>query len=94
MNDDSKFKCYKCRGTGDVLRMNGYCGTNMCPKCFGEGELDWVENARGGKSPHVSRSSSSCSSCSSYHAISKNCLEKKEHFQRRKSIYKKQKNNQ
>ncbi len=49
MNDNSKFECYKCCGAGEVLRKNDHYGTDMCPKCFGVGKLDWVENARGGK---------------------------------------------
>ncbi len=55
MNDDSKVECYKCCGAGEVLRKDDHFGTDMCPKCFGEGKLDWVENARGGKERMVSK---------------------------------------
>ncbi len=91
MNDDSKVECYKCYGAGEVLRKDDHFGTDMCPKCFGEGKLDWVENARGGKRQHTSHGSFTSLSSGSYHVKPKNYLKTKEYFQRRKSIYKSKK---
>ncbi len=53
-----KIKCNACDGSGkcdhrqelkDVKTGNIWMTTKMCLKCYGEGELDWVENVVGKK---------------------------------------------
>mgnify|MGYP002628953280 CR=1 FL=1 len=50
--------CDKCNGTGETIRlfMFNYSGMNehgerkdMCPKCKGDGKLDWIDNVLGKK---------------------------------------------
>lgn len=54
------FKCFYCEGKGGLIdnKYPSYYKNDpswiRCPKCFGEGWLDWTENARGGKAPIVS----------------------------------------
>ncbi len=47
-----KYKCYKCNGKGKLIILNEFFRSSNVVSCFichGEGELDWVENARGRK---------------------------------------------
>ena len=52
------YKCYKCDGTGKLTVANTRLHINInrdvtmpCFICHGKGELDWIENAMGGKAP-------------------------------------------
>lgn len=50
MSDGSKFKCDKCKGTGEFIIIHNISTVyNKCPVCDGKGELDWIEYARGGR---------------------------------------------
>ncbi len=46
-----KYKCYNCNGKGKLIIFNEFF--LPCNICHGEGELDWVENARGRKKPKL-----------------------------------------
>ena len=50
------YKCYRCNGIGKLIIPNKRLFVNRdvtmtCYICHGEGELDWIENARGRKNP-------------------------------------------
>jgi len=49
MNEYERYKCDKCDGTGMYYRCNknNQAFLSMCPKCDGDGHLDWVENIVG-----------------------------------------------
>lgn len=41
------FICDVCNGTGEVeeyLKVMSFIKTTECPKCKGEGEVDWIKN--------------------------------------------------
>ena len=73
--EEGEVICNKCNGKRKIetdkpkwwqLRLTEV--ESLCPKCFGDGKLDWIENAVGKKRPywgHVSSSSPSSSSLSS-----------------------------
>lgn len=51
-----EIKCDKCEGCGSIIKINttmidykhiDYEMMKECPKCRGEGKLDWVENVVG-----------------------------------------------
>lgn len=44
---EGEYKCPECEGDGIV--MGDYPYSDVCPKCLGEGKLDWIENAMGKK---------------------------------------------
>ena len=53
---DEKVKCSKCEGTGRVDRHYSEVHEGktlifyrLCPKCGGDGKLDWIENIVGKK---------------------------------------------
>jgi len=37
--------CKRCEGSGEIKQTLGYYGTELCPKCFGKGIVDWVTQA-------------------------------------------------
>jgi len=45
--------CDKCNGTGHIENRKGQIGSNRqsfqryCPKCLGNGKVDWIENVVG-----------------------------------------------
>jgi len=63
MENEIKYKCDKCDGTGieqqyicNCDREEGTpliepCRNHKCPKCLGAGELDWIENIKGKRKP-------------------------------------------
>jgi len=64
--------CNKCNGKRRIrtdkpkwwqLRLTEI--ESLCPKCFGDGKLDWIENAVGKKRPYWTRGSGSSISSSS-----------------------------
>lgn len=73
--EEGEVICSKCNGKRRIitdkpkwwqLRLTEI--ESLCPKCFGDGKLDWIENAVGKKRPywtHGSGSSISSSSLSS-----------------------------
>ncbi len=73
--EEGEVICNKCNGKRRIrtdkpkwwqLRLTEI--ESLCPKCWGDGKLDWIENAVGKKRPywgHVSSSSPSSSSLSS-----------------------------
>jgi len=77
--EEGEVICNKCNGKRRIrtdkpkwwqLRLSEV--ESLCPKCFGDGKLDWIENAVGKKRPYwthgsgasISSSSLSSSSCS------------------------------
>jgi DnaJ-class molecular chaperone len=48
-----EYKCDRCNGTGEIELINpdSFIGVyyEWCPKCKGEGKLDWIENVVGKK---------------------------------------------
>ena len=47
---DEEIKCSKCGGSGQVIGFYEFdkkWKLGICPKCHGEGKLDWIRNARG-----------------------------------------------
>ena len=48
--------CNKCNGSGDDSRYEEFLDKDKyyykCPKCQGEGKLDWIENVVGKKTPN------------------------------------------
>lgn len=55
---EKKYKCKNCNGTGRIdvepeeskhinITFSDTTVWNTCPVCWGEGELDWIENIKG-----------------------------------------------
>jgi len=44
---EGEIVCDKCSGTGRNQVKNNYIIRGTCPKCFGRGKLDWIENITG-----------------------------------------------
>lgn len=50
---EGEIVCNKCGGTKHIevkrnpKKSGPYHPTEMCPKCFGTGKLDWIENITG-----------------------------------------------
>ena len=42
--DKSKYRCLKCRGIGFNPMKDSPTGWELCDKCDGAGELDWLDN--------------------------------------------------
>ena len=42
--------CYRCNGKTSTL-LDKYGKRITCPKCYGEGKLDWIENVIGKRKP-------------------------------------------
>jgi hypothetical protein len=62
MSEYEKYECDKCKGTGEYYQCVGHLkrierqGDAMllkCPKCHGDGYLDWVENIVGKRPPKM-----------------------------------------
>lgn len=43
------YRCSKC--SGESMISGNFYIYEVCPKCSGEGKVDWVTNAMGGNSP-------------------------------------------
>lgn len=48
---DGEVICDKCNGTGCLaeLQLRGIVRHDECPKCEGDGKLDWIDNVMGKK---------------------------------------------
>lgn len=97
VDGETYFRCYNCEGKGGFIGKNPssditHPGWVYCPVCNGLKVLDWIENARGGCSwqPWTGGSSGPSNSSNNYtgHNHKGSFFDKKEYFQRRKSIYK------
>lgn len=70
--EEGEVICNKCNGKRQIktdkpkwwqLRLAEI--ESLCPKCFGDGKLDWIENAVGKKRPYWTHGSSGTSISSS-----------------------------
>jgi DnaJ-class molecular chaperone len=51
--EEGRFECPKCLGVGEVIPKQGHFGLNVCPKCKGKGNLDWIENIMGVQGTYI-----------------------------------------
>lgn len=55
MNEYERYECDRCKGKGKYYQCGEYSETIpfRCPKCNGDGYLDWVENIVGKRPPKM-----------------------------------------
>lgn len=65
--------CRWCEGKGRMFGTNYSYAT--CNKCFGTGKLDWIDNAKGGRTPRPLEFSFDTSASMSYMNLSQTMLD-------------------
>ena len=45
--EEGEVICSRCKGEGCTPFVDYQSAQNTCPKCWGEGKLDWISNAMG-----------------------------------------------